>query len=205
MLKKEITAQRRLEQTNSNAGSNANEWRPKTEALCELAAILCPTNCGSSSICNDRDAEEWSQTCDSSGLNSSITEGDFQIKRIKQEVEFLACTDDEFDYEAVEQKRSHNDDFLSGIVAADATVEEQRRQSEAKRPRGVNFTSLEEDMLVELVIGKKEVLENKNSDTDSCKTKAKAWEELAIEFNIRCPSNVVCNRGYIKPFANLYL
>ena len=134
-----------------------------------------------------------------------ITEGDFQIKRIKQKVEFLACTDDEFDYEAVEQKRSHKDDFLSDIVAADATVEEQRRQSEAKRPRGVNFTSLEEDMLVELVIGKKEVLENKNSDTDSCKTKAKAWEELAIEFNIRCPSNVVCNRGYIKPFANLYL
>ena len=70
LLKKEITAQRRLEQTNSNAGSNANEWRPKTAALCELAAILCPTNCGSSSICNDRDAEEWSQTCDSSGLNN---------------------------------------------------------------------------------------------------------------------------------------
>ena len=53
-------------------------------------------------------------------------------------------------------------------------------------------------MLVELVIGKKEVLENKNSDTDSCKTKAKAWEELTIEFNIRCPSNVYRDAKTLK-------
>ena len=62
---------------------------------------------------------------------------------------------------------------------------------DGKRYREVNFSSEEEDLLVELVLNRKDVIEKKNSDTEMLETQTKAWEELVIEFNGRCPSNVV--------------
>ena len=68
---------------------------------------------------------------------------------------------------------------------------------EGKRSRAVNFSSAEEDMIVKLVLKKMDILQNKNLGANSSQIKAKAWEEIAIEFNCRCPNHVSIN-DYFK-------
>lgn len=52
-----------------------------------------------------------------------------------------------------------------------------------KRERNVNFSRREEELLVELVISNKNVLENKKTDAVMWKEKEDCWRELALKFN----------------------
>ena len=47
----------------------------------------------------------------------------------------------------------------------------------------MNFTKVEEEMLVELVAKRRAILENKKTDSVMWKEKAAAWTELTSEFN----------------------
>ncbi|RZF39230.1 hypothetical protein LSTR_LSTR010324 [Laodelphax striatellus] len=55
--------------------------------------------------------------------------------------------------------------------------------SEARKNRGTNFTSRERHLLVRLVSGRTEVIENKKTDNVSIRRKEIAWMEVAEEFN----------------------
>lgn len=52
-----------------------------------------------------------------------------------------------------------------------------------KRGRNVNFSRREEELLIELVISNKNVLENKKTDAVMWKEKEDCWKKLALEFN----------------------
>lgn len=55
-----------------------------------------------------------------------------------------------------------------------------------KENRNAIFTTDEKNLLVDLVLARKDVLENKKSDATTNVAKTKAWEELTDEFNVRC-------------------
>ena len=154
----------------ANTNVNGHEWKPKSKPLCELAAIVCPAFAGSDSIF-DQELEEFSQTYDSEELETMTNE--LPVKHIK--IEAISFDNDD---ETVEKQQRLNDD--STLDTADI-----------KRLGAVNFTAAEENVLIELVFNKKEIVENKSLKADSIQNMSKAWEEIAIEFNRRCPSNVV--------------
>lgn len=52
-----------------------------------------------------------------------------------------------------------------------------------KRKRNINFTSSEEELLVELVDKYKHIIENKKTDMIMWKEKKACWEKLTKEFN----------------------
>lgn len=49
--------------------------------------------------------------------------------------------------------------------------------------RSSNFSKLEEERLVQLVLAKKNIFENKKTDAITSKKKDEAWAKLADEFN----------------------
>lgn len=57
--------------------------------------------------------------------------------------------------------------------------------SEEKKKRGKNFTAEEEQVLMELLEERKNILENKKSDAAIWKQKEQAWEEMADTFYAR--------------------
>ncbi|XP_064553851.1 myb/SANT-like DNA-binding domain-containing protein 4 [Drosophila montana] len=57
--------------------------------------------------------------------------------------------------------------------------------SEEKKKRGKNFTAEEEQVLMELLEERKNILENKKSDAATWKQKEQAWEEMADTFYTR--------------------
>ena len=59
-----------------------------------------------------------------------------------------------------------------------------------KRIRSVNFTDAEEELLVQLVLNRKNIIECKASDTFRTEDKCKAWEAVAAEFNAICINTV---------------
>lgn len=54
-----------------------------------------------------------------------------------------------------------------------------------KRERSANFNVEERDILVSLALKYKDILENKQSDASTWKTKEKAWKCIEGEFNAR--------------------
>lgn len=52
-----------------------------------------------------------------------------------------------------------------------------------KRKRNINFNKREEELLVELVQEKKDIIENKKTDAIMWKEKEKCWDVITAEFN----------------------
>lgn len=52
-----------------------------------------------------------------------------------------------------------------------------------KRKRNINFNKREDELLIELIQGKKDIIENKKTDAIMWKEKEKCWDELTAEFN----------------------
>lgn len=52
-----------------------------------------------------------------------------------------------------------------------------------KRKRNINFSKAEEELLVELVVKRREIIENKKTDAVMWKEKEASWKELTTEFN----------------------
>ena len=59
-----------------------------------------------------------------------------------------------------------------------------------KRVRAMNFSQNEEDILIQCVLRRSAIIENKQTDACTLKDKKRAWEEITDEFNSLC-SNVV--------------
>lgn len=49
--------------------------------------------------------------------------------------------------------------------------------------RGKNFTQYEKNMLINIILDKKGVIENKETDGASLDKKKKAWEEVRLTYN----------------------
>lgn len=54
------------------------------------------------------------------------------------------------------------------------------------RKRAVNFSQTENRLLVDLVLEKKHIIENKQSDAVMWSNKKEAWHEIAMKFNAAC-------------------
>lgn len=51
------------------------------------------------------------------------------------------------------------------------------------KKRGTNFSNTEKDLLMEIIIQYKNIIENKRTDAVSAKEKGKCWDEIAHKFN----------------------
>lgn len=59
--------------------------------------------------------------------------------------------------------------------------------SNKKKPRGPNFSSIDRALLLNIVEGYMNIIENKKTDAVWSKEKEKAWADIAVDFN-RCSS-----------------
>lgn len=59
-----------------------------------------------------------------------------------------------------------------------------------KRKRSINFTQNEKELLLEIAIPKRMVLEDKTANAITWKIKEGAWEEIATQFNSQTQGTV---------------
>jgi len=62
----------------------------------------------------------------------------------------------------------------------------------AKRIRGKNFSEQEEHVLIDLVLLKKDILQDKKKDAATWRRKAETWEQLAAEFRAQTGTDRTC-------------
>lgn len=51
------------------------------------------------------------------------------------------------------------------------------------KKRGTNFSNTEKDLLLEIIIKYKHIIENKKTDAVTAKDKGKCWDEITRKFN----------------------
>ncbi|PSN36540.1 hypothetical protein C0J52_22512 [Blattella germanica] len=69
-----------------------------------------------------------------------------------------------------------------------------------RRDRGMNFTVIEKQIVIELIDKYKSIIENKKSDGVSVRQKEKAWADLCAEFN----ANLEVNNRTVKQIRQYY-
>ncbi|XP_044250525.2 uncharacterized protein [Drosophila takahashii] len=65
--------------------------------------------------------------------------------------------------------------------------------SERKRIRGKNFSEREEHVLIDLVLSKKDILQDKKKDSKTWQRKAACWEQLAKDFQAQTGTQRTCS------------
>lgn len=75
--------------------------------------------------------------------------------------------------------------------------------SKVKRERSSNFVDGELELLVDLVVRHKHILENKKTDAVTANLKNKAWEELCKSFNSRSLNGYRSDKCLKSKYENL--
>lgn len=89
-----------------------------------------------------------------------------------------------------DKRKYHNLYWLNtGDIYRDSDIVKKKKkrkytsEMEKKSKRIANFTEAEKSILVDLVTAKKDILENKRTNTVSIKEKENCWEQLCNEYN----------------------
>ncbi|KAF0714698.1 myb/SANT-like DNA-binding domain-containing protein 3 [Aphis craccivora] len=62
--------------------------------------------------------------------------------------------------------------------------------TDTKRPRGKNFLESEKEMLIDLIVPHKSIIENIKTDNATNKSKDSIWEQITIDYNTHQQSGI---------------